>query len=304
MLSFTALALASLTAPLAGDSCTSKGTAMLGGGDKDIVQTAVAAGSFNTLAKALGAAGLVEALQGDGPFTVFAPSDEAFAKLPAGTVENLLKPENKAQLQAVLTYHVVPGAVAAVDVVELSGATTLNGQRIGIASSDQGVTVDGARVVKTDIRCSNGIIHVIDAVILPSSKDLVKTAVEAGSFGTLAKALGAAGLVDALQGEGPFTVFAPTDEAFAKLPAGTLEDLLKPENRAKLVAILKFHVVPGRVFSDAAAKGATVSTLQGGELTTRSERGAVLVNGARVVSADIDASNGVIHVIDRVLLPE
>lgn len=304
MLSLTALALTSLTTPLVGDTCSSKGTAMLGGGEKNIVETALSAGSFGTLAKALGAADLVDALRGDGPFTVFAPTDEAFAKLPAGTVESLLQPQNKAQLRAVLTYHVVPGSVAAADVVKLSGATTLNGQRVGISSSDQGVMVDEARVVKTDIRCSNGIIHVIDAVILPSSKDLVTTAVEAGSFQTLAKALGAAGLVEALQGDGPFTVFAPTDEAFAALPAGALERLLLPENAAELAALLKRHVVPGRVFSDAAAKGATLTTLQGARLTTRAEQGRVLVGGARVLSADVDASNGVIHVIDRVLLPQ
>ncbi len=134
----------------------------------DIVDTAVSAGSFNTLVAAVKAAGLVDTLKGEGPFTVFAPTDEAFAKLPAGTVEDLLKPENKAKLQAILTYHVVPGKVLAADVVKLTSATTVQGQDVGIKVSDAGVSVDNALVVKTDIETSNGVIHVIDSVILPT----------------------------------------------------------------------------------------------------------------------------------------
>ena len=137
------------------------------GKGKDIVDTAVAAGQFKTLATALEAAGLVDTLKGAGPFTVFAPTDEAFAKLPAGTVENLLKPENKEKLTAILTYHVVPGKVLAADVVKMSSAKTVNGQNIRIASGKDGVMVDNAKVTKTDIVCSNGVIHVIDSVILP-----------------------------------------------------------------------------------------------------------------------------------------
>jgi uncharacterized surface protein with fasciclin (FAS1) repeats len=132
----------------------------------DIVQTAISAGSFNTLVAAVKAAGLVEVLQGDGPFTVFAPTDEAFAALPEGTVEGLLK--DKEALSAILTYHVVSGKVMAADVVKLDKAKTVNGQSVMIKTSDKGVMVDNANVVKTDIECSNGIIHVIDAVILPS----------------------------------------------------------------------------------------------------------------------------------------
>ncbi|MEM8683710.1 MAG: fasciclin domain-containing protein [Pseudomonadota bacterium] len=134
---------------------------------KDIVDTAVGAGTFNTLAAALTAADLVDTLKGEGPFTVFAPTDDAFAKLPEGTVENLLKPENKDQLIAVLTYHVVAGKVMAADVVKLDAATTVNGADVTIKASDAGVMVDGANVITTDIAASNGVIHVIDAVILP-----------------------------------------------------------------------------------------------------------------------------------------
>lgn len=135
---------------------------------KDIVDTAVAAGSFTTLAKALGAAGLVETLKGTGPFTVFAPTDEAFAKLPAGTLEKLLA--DKAQLTKVLTYHVVAGKVMAADVVKLKAAKTVEGEDVKIAVKDKGVMVNQAHVVKTDIETSNGVIHVIDAVLLPPAK--------------------------------------------------------------------------------------------------------------------------------------
>ena len=141
--------------------------AMAEDADMDIVDTAVAAGQFETLAAALTAANLVETLKGEGPFTVFAPTDEAFARLPAGTVDELLKPENLDQLTAVLTYHVVPGAVTADQVVNLSEAATVNGQVVEISINDSNVMVEGAKVIATDIMASNGVIHIIDNVILP-----------------------------------------------------------------------------------------------------------------------------------------
>ncbi len=277
-------------------------TASAFAGGNDIVDTAHKAGQFKTLIAALQKADLVDALRGDGPFTVFAPTDEAFAKLPKGTVETLLKPENKGRLQAILTYHVVSGKVLAKDVVKLSMADTLNGQRIDIDTS-HGVKVDNATVVKTDIECSNGVIHVIDNVILPSDKNIIETAVAAGSFKTLAAALTAADLVDTLQGEGPFTVFAPTDAAFAKLPKGTVESLLKPENKDKLTAILTYHVVAGRVYSDQAVKAGKAKTLQGESIRIAVKGGKAMINEAGLAKTDIDATNGVIHVIDSVLMP-
>jgi len=137
---------------------------------KDIVDTAVAAKSFTTLAKALTAADLVETLKGPGPFTVFAPTDEAFAKLPADTLNNLLKPENKAMLRRVLTYHVVAGKVMASDVVKVNSAKAVSGDTLSIKASGGSVTIDKARVVKTDIGASNGVIHVVDTVLLPPSQ--------------------------------------------------------------------------------------------------------------------------------------
>jgi uncharacterized surface protein with fasciclin (FAS1) repeats len=135
-----------------------------------------------------------------------------------------------------------------------------------------------------------------------ADKDIVDTAIEAGNFTTLVAAVQAAGLVDTLKGAGPFTVFAPTDAAFAALPAGTVEDLLKPENKDKLVAILTYHVVAGKVMSSALTEGMTAATVQGGDVTFTLEGGAK-INGAPISAADIEASNGVIHVIDAVILP-
>lgn len=300
----TAMAALALIASPTFAQCKSNATEASYAKEKDIVGVAQSAGQFNTLVAAVKAAGLVEALQGKGPLTVFAPTDEAFAKLPKGTLENLLKPENRDTLRAILTYHVVAGKLDARHVMKSSNAATLNGQRIDISTKGSKVMVDGARVVSTDIKASNGLIHVIDAVILPSSDNIVTTAANAKTFGTLLTAATKAGLAETLADGGPFTVFAPTDEAFAKLPAGTVENLLKPENRDELAKILKYHVVSGRVFSDDAIAAGQAKTLAGQKIKVTNGAGQVMINDARVVLANLDASNGVIHVIDKVILPQ
>jgi uncharacterized surface protein with fasciclin (FAS1) repeats len=270
--------------------------------EKDIVDTAVGAGKFQTLVAAVKAAELVDVLKSKGPFTVFAPSDEAFAKLPKGTVEMLLKPENKSKLVQLLTYHVVPGRVDATQVVKINSAASVAGPSISIVVKDNKVMVDNANVVATDISCTNGLIHVIDAVIMP--RDIVDTAVAAGSFNTLVAAVKAAGLVETLKGDGPFTVFAPTDEAFAKLPKDTLESLLKPENKDKLAAILTYHVVAGKVLAADVVKIDSAKTVNGQSVKVSTEKDAVMVDGAKVLKTDVLGSNGVIHVIDSVILPK
>jgi uncharacterized surface protein with fasciclin (FAS1) repeats len=306
----------------------------------DIVDTAVAAGDFTTLVAAVQAAGLVETLKGEGPFTVFAPTDAAFAKLPAGTVEALLA-DPTGDLAQILLYHVVPGKVMAGDLSDGQTAATAQGENVVFTLGDGVAMVNDANIVTTDIETSNGVIHVIDSVILPPSMtaasaeedmagedmaaedmaaedmaaedmaaedmaaptaDIVDTAVAAGDFGTLVAAVQAAGLVDALKGEGPFTVFAPTDEAFAKLPAGTIDALLADPS-GDLTQILLYHVVSGKVMSGDLSDGLTADTLQGKPVTFSVSDGKVMVNGANVVAADIETSNGVIHVIDSVLLP-
>ncbi len=281
---------------------------------KDIVAIAAGDERFKTLVAAVTAAGLVETLQGEGPFTVFAPTDEAFAKLPAGTVEELLKPENKQQLVDILTYHVVAGKVMAADVVKLSEAETVLGKKVAIKVEGDSVMVNESKVILTDIEASNGVIHVIDTVLLPPAdemsgaemekKDIVAIAAGDERFKTLVAAVTAAGLVETLQGEGPFTVFAPTDEAFAKLPAGTVEELLKPENKQKLVDILTYHVVAGKVMAADVVTLSEAETVLGQKVTVKVEDGKVYINDAQVIITDIEASNGVIHVIDTVLLPQ
>ncbi len=271
-----------------------------GEGKKDIVDTANDAGSFKTLLTAVRAADLEATLRAKGPFTVFAPNDAAFAKVPAASLDGLLK--DKQALAGVLTYHVVPGRLTAKDVAKVSWLTTAQGQSLRVVAKDGVVTIDGAKVIATDIETSNGIIHVIDTVVLPR-KDIVDTAIDAKGFTTLVAALKAAGLVDALRGAGPFTVFAPTDDAFAALPAGALDGLLK--NAPALKSVLTYHVVPGRVLSTDLKEGTVkVKTLQGSEITVvKGKDGSVTVNGAKVTAADVIAGNGLIHVIDGVITP-
>ena len=269
----------------------------------DIVDTAVADGRFTTLVAAVEAAGLVDALKGEGPLTVFAPTDDAFAALPEGTVEALLA--DIPALSDILLYHVVEGKVMAADVVELSNAMTLQGQYVDIAVEGDKVMIDGAQVIITDIEASNGVIHVIDAVILPESRDIVDIAVEDGRFTTLVAAVQAAGLVDTLKSEGPYTVFAPTDDAFAALPEGTVEGLLA--DIPALTDILLYHVVPGKVMAAdvVGLDGQSAGTaLEGQSIDIKLDMGNVYLNeDVQVIITDIEASNGVIHVIDAVLLP-
>ncbi len=272
---------------------------------KDIVDTAIGAGQFKTLVAAVEAAGLVETLKGEGPFTVLAPSDEAFAKLPAGTVEALLAEPEK--LKEILLYHVIAAKAMSTDVAQLNSADTVFGQPVTITVDGDSIRINDALVTAADIEALNGVIHVIDTVLLPPAspaselKDIVDTAVAAGQFKTLVAAVEAAGLVETLKGEGPFTVLAPTDEAFAKLPAGTIEALLaEPE---KLKDILLYHVLSGKAMAADVVKMTAAGTALGKPITIKVDGDKVMINDALVTVTDIETSNGVIHVIDTVLLP-
>jgi uncharacterized surface protein with fasciclin (FAS1) repeats len=282
---------------------------------QNIVEIAAEDGRFTTLVAAVQAAGLAETLSGEGPFTVFAPTDEAFAALPEGTLDSLLLPENKQQLTDILLYHVVPGKVMAEDAIALDGQmadTALEGKQIAIKEDMGSVYLnENAKVIITDIEASNGVIHVIDSVILPPSEDaametsdIVDTAINDGRFTTLVTAVQAADLVDTLKGEGPFTVFAPTDDAFAALPEGTLDTLLMPENKQQLTDILLYHVVPGKVMAADVVDLSSAPTVLGKDATVKVEDGKVFLNdNVEIIITDIETSNGVIHVIDAVLLP-
>lgn len=275
----------------------------------DIVDTAVADGRFTTLAAALQAADLVDALKAEGPFTVFAPTDDAFAALPEGTLDELLKPENKQKLTDILLYHVVEGKVTAADVTGLKSAITLLGRDVAIKVDMGNVYINDAKVIITDIETSNGVIHVIDAVLLPAAEEaasntIVDVAVADGRFNTLVAAVAAADLAGTLSGEGPFTVFAPTDDAFAALPEGTLDSLLLPENKQQLTDILLYHVVSGKVMAADVVTLTSATTVLGKDVTITVKDGKVYLNdNVQVIITDVEASNGVIHVIDAVLLP-
>jgi uncharacterized surface protein with fasciclin (FAS1) repeats len=271
-----------------------------------ILGTASAAGNFRTLVNAIVAANLFDDLRADGPFTVFAPTDEAFDKLPKDAIESLLKPENRPALRKLLTLHVVPGRITAEALASHGSPKTLAGVKLTIASNRNGLAVNEATVLKADIACRNGLIHVIDRVLMPTASptDLIGLASSKKSFSTLVAAVKAAGLEEALRSDGPFTVFAPTDEAFAKIPKETLESLLKPENRGKLGAILKLHVVPSKLEATQVAAAGKLRTLAGQSIPVSIDEGRLVVGGAKVIATDIKADNGIIHAIDAVLMPE
>lgn len=272
---------------------------------KTIVETAVAAGSFKTLAAALDTAGFVNTLNNKGPFTVFAPTDEAFANLPKGTVEELLKPENKEKLQSILNFHVVSGKVGLPDALKLGKAKTLQGESVTIEFREGRIQVNDANLLNADLQASNGIIHVIDSVLLPPEpkNDIAAVAKKAGKFNTLLAAVEAAGLTTALTGSDLVTVLAPTDAAFKALPKGTVETLLKPENHHKLTEILTLHVVKGSVTAGTALNAGSAKSFSGESLHFGIQDGTFKVNGATIVKTDIKCENGIIHVIDAVLLP-
>jgi transforming growth factor-beta-induced protein len=266
---------------------------------KDIVETAEANGSFSTLVTALTAADLVDTLKGTGPFTVFAPTDAAFNALPAGLLDSLLA--NTTALTQVLTYHVVSGELMASDVTNLMSVTTLQGGSLPITTTDGQVKIGIATITQTDIKCSNGVIHVIDTVLVPNKIMNIVQSAQYYSFSTLVTALQAANLVSTLEGTGPFTVFAPTNAAFGALPAGTLDGLL--DDIPSLTAVLTYHVVPGYLLASDVLATTSLTTVQGQTLTITTE-GGPKVNGANIIQTDIECTNGVIHAIDAVLLPQ
>jgi uncharacterized surface protein with fasciclin (FAS1) repeats len=278
---------------------------------QNIVEVAVNDGRFETLVTPLTATGLDETLRGDGPFTVFAPTDDAFNALPDGTIEALL--DDTDTLSNILLYHVVGGRVMAADVVNLDSAETVLGEPVDISVDGSTVMVNDAQVIITDIEASNGVIHVIDSVLLPPSAEesdsmseatqqhIVDIASQDGRFEMLVAALTATGLDETLRGDSPFTVFAPTDDAFNALPEGTVEGLLN--DIPALTDILLYHVVSGKVMAADVVNLDSAETVLGEPIEINASGNTVMVNDAQVIITDIEASNGVIHVIDSVLLP-
>jgi len=255
------------------------------------------------LVSALTQANLVTTLQGDGPFTVFAPTDQAFtdAGIDLSTFDT---DEENQTLVDILTYHVVSGSVLSTDLTDGMTATALNNDELTFAVSADGVKVNDAQVSSADVIASNGVIHVIDKVLMPPAdlQDIPTIAQGTGVHDSLVAALTKADLVSTLQGDGPFTVFAPTDQAFTD--AGIdLNSFDTPEEIDTLKDILLYHVVSGSVLSTDLTDGMAATAINTDDLTFSVNADGVKVNDASVSSADVIASNGVIHVIDKVLKP-
>ena len=280
------------------------------GHNQNIYDIASSNSDFDSLTAAVDAAGLKGTLEGPGPFTVFAPTDDAFAALAAAGID----PE--ATLANILLYHVVPGELAAADVLAAGTLTSaFDGKTFDVSGNAVITTPDGvtANIIATDIEASNGIIHVIDAVIPPpvNALDLsqagdpnltiAEVAVADGRFNTLVAALDAAGLVPTFASPGNYTVFAPTDEAFAALGEETINAVLADQEL--LTSILTYHVVGDELSINRVANSDTLPTLNGANVDVSFDGGQVKVDGATIIINNVRASNGVIHVIDSVILP-
>jgi transforming growth factor-beta-induced protein len=272
--------------------------------NESIVDIVVRDQNFSTLEAALMKAGLVEALSADGPFTVFAPTNAAFQAAGITALEDY----TAEQLREVLLYHVVDGKVNAPNLQDGQEVATLNDTDFYV-SLNEGVVINGTTKVTTaDVEATNGVVHVIDRVLLPPSQDIVEIAIEAG-FSRLAEAVTEAGLVDVLQEDGAFTVFAPTNAAFDALYQRLGVNGPADIDDETLVAVLTYHVLAGRVFSSDLSDGATPTTVQTGTIEINLGDDVTITDkdpgsaDAKVTSTDILATNGVIHVIDQILLP-
>ncbi len=266
-----------------------------------VVDIVVNSAAHDTLEAAVIAAGLADDLSGDGPFTVFAPTDDAFKALPAGTIEALLA-DPTGDLANILLYHVASGNVMSHDLSDGQMVTTLLGKDVKVTINEEGVFINDAKVTVADLVADNGVVHVINAVLLPPSNTVVDIVVNSAAHDTLEAAVIAAGLADDLSGDGPFTVFAPTDDAFKALPAGTIEALLA-DPTGDLANILLYHVASGKVLSGDLSDGQMVTTLLGKDVNVTINEEGVFINDAKVTVADLVADNGVVHVINAVLIP-
>ena len=296
----------------AGGSTDAQGAGDTATGLKDIVDTAVAAGQFNTLVAAVQAAGLESTLRGTGPFTVFAPPDSAFAKLPTFLAGELVTAPYKTELALILKYHVLSGEVKAADILgKMLTPATVEGGKLSVDGSNNKVVINGSVNVTTpDVLASNGVIHVVDGVLLPT---IVDTAVGyddgTNKFTSLVGAVTAAGLADTLSKPGTLTVFAPTDKAFADLKTALGDTAYNAilADKAKLTKVLTYHVLATTVYSPQVQNG-DVTTLETDKLTLTVSGGKVTIKdstttAANVILTDLPNSNGAIHVIDKVLIP-
>ena len=270
-------------------------------GAQTVVDVVVDSPDHETLEAAVIAAELAGTLSGDGPFTLFAPTDSAFSALPAGTIDTLLA-DPTGVLSDILLYHAISGDIRSTDLMDGQIAMTINGKNVTVTIDSTGVFINDAQVTVADVVASNGVVHVIDAVLLPPALTVVDVVVNSPDHETLEAAVIAAELAGTLSGDGPFTLFAPTDAAFAALPAGTVDTLLADPTGA-LTDILLYHAIAGDIRSTDLMDGQTATTINGEDVTVTIDATGVFINDAQVTVADIVTDNGVVHVIDAVLIP-
>ncbi|NNE15152.1 MAG: T9SS type A sorting domain-containing protein [Saprospiraceae bacterium] len=266
-----------------------------------VVDVVVNSPDHTILEAAVIAADLAGTLSGDGPFTLFAPTDDAFSALPDGTIDALLA-DPAGTLTDILLYHAIAGDIRSTDLVDGTSAATINGKDVNITIDSNGVFINDAQVTVADIVTDNGVVHVIDAVLLPPTVTVVDVVVNSPDHTILEAAVIAADLAGTLSGDGPFTLFAPTDDAFSALPDGTIDALLADPSGA-LTDILLYHAIAGDIRSTDLVDGTTATTINGKDVNITINSNGVFINDAQVTVADIVTDNGVVHVIDAVLLP-
>jgi uncharacterized surface protein with fasciclin (FAS1) repeats len=293
----------------------------------DLMTVAAKTPGLSMLVKLIQAADLTKTLQDRGPYTLLAPNDDAFAKLPKEQMDDLLKPENTPKLRSLLLYHVIGAKFLSVDLAGMSPGSkgpSLSGATLTLTWSNPPIFNGAAKVVKADILADNGVIHIVDTVLMPpvprvaaaaigtkgdtmiGKETITALAAKTKELSVLYDLLKTTGLDETLEKRGPLTVFAPTNDAFNKIGGSIMVERLKdPRNRAQLLSILTYHLVPGR-YAAADLKGldgATLPTTDRGTSLAVSAKEGARVNAARVVKADIAAKNGIIHLIDAVLVP-
>lgn len=269
-------------------------------GERSDVASVARSAGLTTLLELVSVAGIELPSE---PVTILAPTNDAFAALPKERVAALLMPENRDTLRSILAYHVVPGALSSADVLSRRSVRTLNGQSVPIDLEGR-ATVGNAALLAADVAFDGGVVHVIDAVLLPETRPISEIASATAALSTLVTAVSTAGLVEQLGPEnGPWTVFAPVNSAFESLPDGVLEALLEPENRQTLIAVLGLHVVPGRLEASDLLAARRSNTLLGEAIEFSIDGGKLRVGEANIIASDIQAGNGVVHLIDAVLLP-
>ncbi len=281
----------------------------------DLFDTVKSTSGHELFVKAVETSGLESQLRSQGPYTLFVPTDEALSRYAQDKGINLNHPQNQQQLADILRYHIVPGYLAGTDLYVVPAATTLQGDPVSLSVKDGHAYANGARVIGENLSASNGYIHVIDGVLSPGDgsyaekaprpapQTLLETASNEGSYNTFVKAVKAAGFQDKLQ-SGQYTVFAPTDQAFAKLPKGTVESLLKPENRHQLQHLVNSHIVPGRVVQEDLAIEGKARAASGETLHVTEYGRTFKVEQAKVVQANTAPVNGVLYGVDSVVLTD